>query len=170
MQSDLAYKERQMQDAKVTMEKLQAEVHQRRREFEDLKNVDKTIQDEIAELKQKMIEMEDEMPKFADVDGVREEGEVRKKLKVKERDQLKGQLLHLRKATNGLATQYNETKTAMRANEIENKLLLLEKEIRTRAAENHATSESIEENRRRTNYTLVKRAALAIVAEINAML
>jgi intraflagellar transport protein 74 len=170
MQSDLRYKERQMEDARVTMEKLQAEVQQRRREFDDLKNVDKTIQDEIVHLKQKMVEMEAEMPRFADVDSVREEGEIKKKMQTHERDHLKSQLLHLRRATNALATKYNESRTALRANDIENKLVLLEKEIRTRAAENNTTAESIEENRRRTNYTLVKRAALAIVTEINAML
>jgi intraflagellar transport protein 74 len=170
MQTDLAYKERQMQDAHATMQKLQTEVLQRRREFEDLKNVDQKIEDEIQVSKQKMQEMEAEMPRFADVDSVREEGESRKKAKTQERDQLKTQVENLRKATNALATRYNEAKAAMRNDEIGRKLTLLEKEIRTQAAENHTTAESIEENRRRTNYTLVKRQALNLVAEINAML
>lgn len=170
MQTDLAYKERQMQDAQATMQRLQTEVLQRRREFEDLKNVDQKIEDEIRVSKQKMQEMEAEMPTFADVDSVREEGELRKKTKTQERDQLKTQLDHLRKTTNAAATKYNEAKSAMRSNEISKKLGLLEKEIRTQALENHTTAEGIEENRRRTNYALVKRQALNLVAEINAML
>jgi intraflagellar transport protein 74 len=170
MQTDLAYKERQMQDAHATMQKLQAEVLQRRREFEDLKNVDQKIEDEIRASKQKLQEMEAEMPRFADVDSVREEGEVRKRAKTQERDQLKAQVENLRRTTNALATRFNEAKAAMRSDEIGRKLTLLEKEIRTQAAENHTTAESIEENRRRTNYTLVKRQALNLVAEINALL
>jgi intraflagellar transport protein 74 len=170
MQTDLAYKERQMQDAQATMQKLQAEVMQRRREFEDLRNVDQKIEDEIQQSKEKMQEMEAEMPKFGDVDAVREDGEARKRLKAQERDQLKGQFESLRKVTNALATRFNEAKAAFRADEIGRKLAQLEKEIRTQASENNTTAESIEDNRRRTNYTLVKRQALAIVAEINAML
>jgi intraflagellar transport protein 74 len=170
MQTDLAYKERQMQDAQATMQKLQAEVMQRRREFEDLKNVDQKIEDEIQQSKERMAEMEAEMPKFGDVDAVREEGEARKTLKTQERDQLKAQFENLRKVTNALATRFNEAKAAFRSDEIGRKLTQLEKEIRTQAAENNTTAESIEDNRRRTNYTLVKRQALGIVAEINAML
>lgn len=170
MKTDLAYKERQMQDAQSTMQTLQREVENRRREFDDLKNVDKKIQDEIDDIKRKMQEMEDEMPNFADVDVVRQEGEIRKKNKVAERDQLKSQLHNLKKATNALATKYNELHQQVRSNEINSKLHTLEKEIRQRATENNATLESIEENRRRTNYAIIKRAAMNIVQEINALL
>ena len=138
--------------------------------YDLLKNVDKKIQDEIDDIKRKMQEMEDEMPNFADVDVVRQEGEIRKKNKVAERDQLKSQLHNLKKATNALATKYNELHQQVRSNEINSKLHTLEKEIRQRATENNATLESIEENRRRTNYAIIKRAAMNIVQEINALL
>ena len=170
MQNDLAYKERQMQDAQSTMSQLQVEVENRRREFEDLKNVDQKINNEIEQIKKRMQEMEEEMPNFADIDIVRQEGEIRKKAKVAERDQLKQQLHNLKKATNALATKYNETRAQIRSNEVNSKLHILEKEIRSRASENNATAESIEENRRRTNYAIVKRAAMNIVSEINALL
>jgi intraflagellar transport protein 74 len=170
IQEDLAYKERQVQDATVTMQKLQAEVLQRRREFEDLKNVDQTIGQEIAASKKKMKEMEDEMPKFADVDLVRQEGEARKRFKVQERDQLKNHLAHLRKATNALATKFNETRQILRENEIDGKLTALEREIRTQASNGQTTAENIENGRRQTNYTLVKRHAMTLVSEINALL
>jgi intraflagellar transport protein 74 len=88
MQTDLAYKERQMQDAQATMQKLQAEVLQRKRECQDLKNVDQKIEEEIHVSSQKMQEMEAEMPRFADVDTVREEGEAQEQAKPQERDQL----------------------------------------------------------------------------------
>ena len=111
--------------------------------------------------------MELEMPKFDDVESIREDGEIKKKRLTIERDQLKSQLHQLRKAANAVATKYNETKSQLRASEIGNKLHALEKEIRTRATENFAIIECIEDNRRRTNYSLVKRAALNIVSEIN---
>lgn len=170
MQNDLFYKERQMQDAQSTTQALLGEVEKRRRELDDLQNVDKKINDEIDSLKQKMIEMEDEMPKFSEVDSVREEGEIRKRMKTEERDRLKKQLSNLRKATNVLATKCNEMRAQVRSNEIQAKLHVLEKDIRTKAAENNNTVEYIEENRRRTNYSLVKRAAMNIVQEINNQL
>jgi intraflagellar transport protein 74 len=117
-----------------------------------------------------MKEMEDEMSKFADVNLVRQEGEARKKLKVQERDQLKNHLTHLRKATNALATKFNETKQTLRWNEIDGKLAALEKEIRARASEGRNTTESIEKGRRQADYTIVKRHAMDLVSGINALL
>ena len=117
-----------------------------------------------------MKEMQEEMPKFADVDAIREEGEIKKKQLEKERDQLKSQLHQLRKATNALTMKFNESRAQLRANEIHNKLHALEKDIRARAAENFSTMECIEDNRRRTNYSIVKRACMNIVQEINSLL
>ncbi|KAH0794845.1 intraflagellar transport protein [Histomonas meleagridis] len=170
MQNDLAYKERLIQDTQTTTIALQQEVERRKRELDDLKNVDQRIEQEIQQLKVKMKEMEEEMPNFEDVDSVREEGEIRKKMKTNERDRLKNELHNLRKATNALATQYNEAKAKLRNNEVNSKLHLLEKEIRARAQDNNQTLESIEENRRRTNYAIVKRASMNIVDEINGLL
>ena len=170
LESDLELKKRQMQDAQSTAEKLSAEVEQRRQDFENLQNVDVKIKEEIELIKKQMKDMEDELPNFDDVTSVREDGELKKKRMTVERDQLKQQLHQLRKATNALASKYNETRSGIRANEINNKLHALEKEIRTRAAENFAIVECIEDNRRRTNYSLVKRASMNIVAEINSFL
>ena len=170
MQTDLAYKERQMQDAQSTMQHLQVEVENRRREFEDLQNVDKKILNEIDLIKKKMEEMEEEMPNYEDVQSIRQEGEIRKKEKLKERDNLKAQLHNLKKKQNRTATKYNETRSQLRSNEVQNKLHTIEKEIRSRALENFTTMEGIEENRRRTNYAIVKRAAMNIVSEINSLL
>jgi intraflagellar transport protein 74 len=116
-----------MQNAQVTMQKLQTEVLQRRREF------DQKIEDKITMSKRKMLEMEDEMPKFGNVEAIREEGEARKKAKTKEREQLKNQLLHLRKAIKTLATNFKAVKGNLRSNEIETKLALFEKEIKMQA-------------------------------------
>jgi intraflagellar transport protein 74 len=170
LQVDLMVKERMVVDAQSTAQTLQREVEMRKKEYEELKNIDKHMENSIAEMKQQMKEMNDELPNFADVDTVREEGEARKKARKDERDRLKAELHSLRKATNSLAVKFNETKQGLRGNEIELKLQALEKEIRARAAEMHTTAEGIEENRRRSNYSLVKRASLAVVQEINSML
>jgi len=171
MKSDLQYKERQMADAQSTSIALQGEVERRRRELADLQNVDKKIEAEITTLKTKMENMEAEMPKFEEVSQVRSEGEARKKAKVEEKDLLKEQLHHLKKAVNKLATRYNDNKTKIRENEMITKLHTIEKkEVRARAQENYALQDLIEENRRKTNYGIVKRASMGIVAEINQML
>lgn len=170
MQTDLAYKERQMQDAQSTMAQLQIEVENRRRELEDLKNVDKKINNEIEDIKKKMIEMEDELPKFTDVTSIRQEGEIRKQMKQQVRDNLKKQLHNLRKVTSSYATKYNDMRAKLHENEFQVRLHTLEKEIKMNAGENHNTAESIEENRRRTNYAIIKRQSMNIVAEINSLL
>lgn len=170
LQSDLQIKNRMMQDAQSTAQKLQSEVDQRKSELDNLQNVDKKIYQEIELIQKQMKEMDDELPTFADVDSVREEGEIKKKRKTEERDQLKQHLHQLRKATNALASKYNESRSALRNNEIHNKLHNIEKEIRTRAAENFTIVEFVEENRRRTNYALIKRSVMNIVSDINSSL
>lgn len=170
MQTDLAYKEKQMQDAQSTMTQLQIGVENRRRELEDLKNVDSRITVEIDDIKKKMREMEAELPKFSDVASIREEGETRKAMKTQIRDSLKNQLTNLRNATKNYETKYREENAKLSTDEYLIKINTIEKDIRAKASENHNTSESIEENRRRTNYAIVKRAAMNIVAEINSLL
>lgn len=170
LQQDLSYKEQQTKAAQATATQLQLEVEQRRREFEDLQNVDQKIQQE-EELLQKQIDnMIREMPNFMDVDSIREEGELKKKQKLEMRDSLKMQLKNIKKATNLAATQYNDTRAALRTNETHTKLHQLEKDLQNKALENAAIIEYIEEDRRKTNYAMVKRQALSIVNEINQSL
>ncbi|OHT07354.1 hypothetical protein TRFO_24429 [Tritrichomonas foetus] len=170
LQNDLQIKERLMQDAQSTADKLRSEVENRRQELENLQNVDSKINDEIALIKEQMKQMELEMPKFADVDTIRDEGEIKKKNLEKERDLLKAQLHQLRKATNVLTAKHNEVRSQLRGDKIHAKIHSAEKEIRTRAAENYSILECIEDNKRRTNYSIVKRACLKIVSEINSLL
>ena len=170
LQDDLKIKERLMQDAQSTADKLRSEVDQRRQEYENLQNVDVKINNEIELIKKQMQDMESEMPKFSDVETIREEGEIKKKQLETQRDQLKAQLHQIRKATNALTAKYNEKRAELRTNEIQNKLHSIEKEIRVAATENFSILECIEDNRRRTNYSIVKRACMNIVSEINALL
>jgi intraflagellar transport protein 74 len=170
LEGNVEAKRKQLADAKTTAEKLMLEVELRRTEYENLAHVDVKIAEEIQAIKQQMKQMEDELPGFGDVEGVREEGEIRKQRLIKERDQLKLHLHHLRKATNGVATRYNEARASLRGNDVNNKLHECEKEIRSRAAEAFSITETIEDNRRRTNYSLVKRSALNVVNEVNNLL
>jgi intraflagellar transport protein 74 len=170
LENDLEHKRRQLDDARSTAEKLMLEVEQRRQEYDNLSNVDVKITEEIQVIKQQMKQMEDELPNFSDVEAIREEGEVKKARLTKEREQLRVHLHQLRKATNGLASKYNETRSQLRTNDVNNKLHELEKEIRARAAENFAIIECIEDNRRRSNYSLIKRSSMSVVNEINNLL
>jgi intraflagellar transport protein 74 len=170
LESDLEVKRKLMKDAEVTALKLRSEVEQRRQELENLQNVDVKITEEIEATKRQMREWEAEMPSFADVDAIREEGEAKKKRLTAERDRLQLEQAQLKKATNALATKHNETRTGLRNNQIYTKLQDLEKDVKAKAAENFTIVECIEDNRRRTNYSLVKRQAMAIVTEINTLL
>jgi intraflagellar transport protein 74 len=170
LESDLEVKRKLMKDAEVTAVKLGDEVQMRRQELDNLQNVDVKISEEIEATKRQMREWEAEMPNFADVDAIREEGEARKKRLIAERDRLKVEQAQLKKVASALATKFNENRQGLRNNPIFTKLHDLEKDIRTRATENFAIVEFIEDNRRRTNYSLVKRQAMTIVTEINSLL
>lgn len=167
LQADLEYKAKQMTNAQATAQALQAEVEQRRRELEDLQNVDEKIRQEEQSIEKQIKKMNAELPQFQDVETIRQEGELRKQQKEAERDSLKEQFKNIRKATNALATQYNEAKANLRTNEQQTKLHQLEKDLQSKAQESAEIIEHIEQERRKTNYAMVKRQALAIVNEIN---
>jgi intraflagellar transport protein 74 len=170
LETDLELKRRQMQDAQSTAQKLRAEVEQRRQEFENLQTVDVKIADEIEATRRQMKEWEAELPNYTDVETLREEGETRKRGLAAEKERLKAELGLIKKAANAVATRYNEARAAIRANDVQVKLHELERDIRAKATESFQMVETIEDNRRRTNYSLVKRHALTIVQEINTLL
>jgi len=167
LQQDLQYKQRQMTDAKTTTAKLQNEVEQRRRELEDLQNVDKKIIQEEAKIQKEIESMHSEMPELEKVDQIREEGEIKKRKKTEERDSLQLQKEYIKELARKAAEKYKELKSQLQSNEIHNRLHEAEREIRARAAEQYTIVESIEEERRRTNYAMVKRHSLSIVQQIN---
>lgn len=170
LQNELAYKEKQIILATTTIQNLQIEVENRRKVLQHLNEADIKMQNEIENIKKSIKKMEDELPNFENVDVIKHEGEILIRNKSAERDQLKSQLLHLRKITNVLASKYNDVNRKIKNDEINIKLCSLEKGIREKSTEKNAIKEIIDENKRITNYSIVKRDALKIVQEINNLL
>ena len=110
------------------------------------------------------------MPKYNSIDLICHENEIINKGKRDERDQLLIQLNHLKKATNVLTSNYNKLNHKLKSDELNNKLHELEIGIRNKESENNVIKEAIEENKRITNYEIVKRDTLNIVNEINSFL
>lgn len=170
IQDDIKVKIRSKNDAQSTLVVLQQQVDERRQELENLKDVDKGIDRELIELQKQMDDMRKKMPDFEDVEAVRSEGEAKKQLKEQERDRLKVQLSNVKKATNTITIAYNDGRNSLRSNPLHTKIHDFEKEIANRAKENYAIVEFLEENRRKTNFSLIKREVMSIVESINSKL
>lgn len=170
VKENLADKEKQVKNAQVTIQLLKIEVEKQRSVLEHWNEIDKKIQDEIESNREKIKEMEDEMPKYNNIDLICQENEIINNEKRVERDKLLIQLNHLKKATNVLTSNYNKFNRQLMSDEINNKLHELEIRIRNKVSENNVIKEAIDENKRITNYEIVKRDALNIVNEINSFL
>ena len=167
VKENLADKEKQVKDAQFT---IKIEIDKQRSVLEHWNEIDKKIQDEIESNRKKIKEMEVEMPKYNSIDLICHENEIINKGKRDERDQLLIQINHLKKATNVLTSNYNKLNHKLKSDELNNKLHELEIGIRNKVSENNVIKEAIEENKRITNYEIVKRDTLNIVNEINSFL
>lgn len=167
IQEDMSFKARDKDDAQTTADKLRITVEQRKQELISLKDVDKAIEKELETIEQQMIDMKKKMPEFEDVDTVRQEGEIRKKQKEEERDGLRNQSTNMKRWANLLASQYNESRAALRANPVHTKIHDFEKEIGSKAKDNFQIIEFLEENRRKSNYQNVRREVMEITENLN---
>ena len=170
LKQDLAYKQRIMTEAQSTDAQLKNELEQRRRELESLQDIDKKIILEEEKIDKEIREMLIEMPHFEEVDQVRQEGELKKKKKTLEKENLTIQREFIKKQVEILIEKYNKEKSLLNQNENYNRLHEFEKEIRNKALEMFLISETIEDDRRKTNYAMVKRHCLSIVNQINEKL
>ena len=117
-----------------------------------------------------MEKMTKEMPQFDNVDQVRAEGEIKKKAKTEEKQLLESHLEQIKIAVQAAKKKFDDVQAELRQNEVHQKLQAYEIDLRKKSQENYLISETIEENRRKTNYSLVKRSCLSLVKDINAAL
>jgi len=170
LQQDLVYKERLVNEAQATANQLRMDVEKRKKELEQLQTIDKKIIEEEKLLVQQIDEMTKELPAYEDVEKVRTEGELKKQKLTTQREQLKEQAKQLKRLTNQLATTYNEKKTQFHQNEIYIKFASYERELKAIALEKYNYVETLENERRQSNYSMIKRHVLSIVHEINEKL
>merc|ERR1719181_2174022 len=95
MQSDLDFKQSQMDHSVSTSERLQRELQQRKLEFEKIESLDEKISVELAQLEEKKGSMEKELVIFEDIPTLKTDSE-----RAKEEAQMKHQ--HATKSIGGL--------------------------------------------------------------------
>ena len=170
MRDDLQFKEKQLESAEATKDRLEAERDKCLAELQKINTLDQKIQVELKSLGEKMSNMRDEMEEFTDIPALREAAErTREDLESKRasykqrRDNISGQVQQL-------SAKYEGKKKALAENETAKTLEGLEQKLRHYEQNIFHLREVVAEKEHECNYHTIKDDCTRMLDELNAKL
>jgi len=170
MRDDLTFKEKQLESAEATKERLEMERKKCQSELQKINTLDQKIQVELKSLTEKMESMKTEMDEFSDIPALREAAEnTREELEAKRasykqrRDNISGQVQLL-------SQRFEQKKKALAENETAKTLESLEQKLRHYEQNIFHLRELIAEKEHECNYHTIKEDCTRMLDEINAKL
>eukprot|EP00667_Euglena_gracilis_P007195 EG_transcript_7265 len=168
MSADLEFKKKQMDFSMSTHQRLKNELDLRRKELEKVSNLDTKISGELEAIMEKIHQFEDDIVRFGDLDGLRQEANERKQdlltrkaTALKLRDCLRQcvQLLTI--------NVYEPLRQSMNENEVYAALQAQESKLRLIHQTVFSLSDFIAQKGSETDYAPLKAECLAMCEEIN---
>jgi len=167
MKSELSFKESRVKHSKSTLQKLEAELAQRKEEVEKINGLDKKITVELQTFKKKVSDMKREMKSFKSVEQLTNEAKlaknelsVTKQETAKRREALKNQVQLL-----GFILE--RKKRELNTNEAAKRLENLQGRLRSNTQASFQLSEWIIARKREADWDQLRKASLALTADIN---
>ncbi|XP_037795044.1 intraflagellar transport protein 74 homolog [Penaeus monodon] len=170
MQSDLAFKEGELEKSKYTEQGLKQEHLNLQSNLQKIEALELKIQKEMVELKEKLAKMEKEMVEFSDLDGLRTRAEEKRRNLADEKEQLderKGavtqNLQEIESTVKSLKKQLNENETYTQLTNLEKKWAHFEQS-------NFTLQEFVAQRRAESNFLPLQNQAMKLVQEYNKVL
>ncbi|XP_042865475.1 intraflagellar transport protein 74 homolog isoform X3 [Penaeus japonicus] len=170
MQSDLAFKEGELEKSKYTEQGLKQEHLNLQSNLQKIEALELKIQKEMVELKEKLVKMEKEMVEFSDLDGLRTRAEEKRRNLAEEKEQLderKGavtqNLQEIESTVKSLKKQLNENETYTQLTNLEKKWAHLEQS-------NFTLQEFVAQRRAESNFLPLQNQAMKLVQDYNKLL
>jgi len=167
MREDLSFKQRQLDSADSTKNRLQQELAKRNAELEKIANLDEKIERELVSLKGKMETMEEEIPNFenvrqlrSDADHSRDTLDGLKRNYIKRRDAMKMQVLQVQK-------EYERKSAALADNDDASQMSNLESKMRHYEQNIFGLREFIAAKEHETHYHGVKDECNVLMDKLN---
>lgn len=168
--AELEDKQRHLEVAQVTQQRLIKELEERRDELVKVEFLDEKITSELDQTEKRMREQQQDIKRYEDLDALRQSIEARKKSLIgrkaallKSRDTSK-QHIHL------LSNEYETKKKSLNDNEVHASLLQLEIPLRNKWQTAFALEEYVRLKEKETQYTHLKADVLRMAEECNTIL
>jgi intraflagellar transport protein 74 len=169
MQSDLAFKQKEMENSQQTAEKMEQELRKVKEEAEKLAGIDSKIETELSQLNTRKREMAGELDKYSDEMRLRQECEAKQKSLVNQKARLFRQRDTLRSQVQLTNTTFTKQKTELSEDETHNSLQKLTQKLASHEQTIFSLREFVESRTVESNYNPVKEAALQMTGELNQM-
>jgi intraflagellar transport protein 74 len=169
MQSDLAFKQKEMEQSQQTAEKMEQELRKVKEEAEKLAGIDSKIETEMSQLDTRKREMVSELDKYSDEMRLRQECEAKKKSLINQKSRLFRQRDTLRSQVQLTNTTFTRQKTELSEDETHNCLQKLTQKLASHEQTIFSLREFVESRTVESNYNAVKEAALHMTGELNQM-
>lgn len=169
MRNDLSFKEQKLENSKQTLLLLQKDREKRKEELDKINNLDKKINNEMTNLREKIQQMLEEQDSFkspeelqADIDRQKEALRLEKTRAKKEREVFRMQM-------QAITATYEATKKELAECANTAQIESLEQKLRTQASSVFQLAEFIAARKADSDWESLRDECMALVAEINTM-
>lgn len=170
LQSEVAYKQRNLENSQSTAERLAQEKEMRDQELEKINNLDTKITKELASLQERRTQMEENLVTFANIPKLREEAERTRSLLVSRKAAFDQRRKGLKQQVQLLSADYDTVKQQLTTNETAMSLEAMEQKLRHHQQNIFHLRDFIESKEAETDYSAVYEDVSKQVAEVNGLL
>ncbi|KAF4672547.1 WD repeat-containing protein 36 [Perkinsus chesapeaki] len=168
MQSDLSFKDRQVEASEATGQRLEVELQQRRQELDKISDLEHKVEEEIAQAEESMQTYQDEIDnRFSCIDELREARLRDMEILAERRQKLERSLPALRDTVASLQLKMDAKKQTLHDNSNHAALVHLENKLKHLEQTNYQLESSIQVKLMESDYQDENTEALEIVNKIN---
>jgi len=170
LQSEVAYKQRNLENSQSTAERLAQEEEMRKAELEKINNLDTKITKELANLQERRVTMEEELVTFNNISGLRTDAEQTRAMLVRRKAEFDIRRKGLKTQVQHVSLEYDKVKQKLAADETAMTLEALEQKLRHHQQNIFHLRDFIESKEAETDFSSVYEEVSKQVADVNGML
>jgi intraflagellar transport protein 74 len=170
LQSEVAYKQRNLENSQSTAERLAQEEEMRKAELEKINNLDTKITKELANLQERRKTMQEELVTFNNIAGLRTEAEQTRAMLVRRKGEFDVRRKGLKSQVQQVSIEYDKIKQKLASDETAMTLEALEQKLRHHQQNIFHLRDFIESKEAETDFSQVYEEVSKQVADVNGML
>lgn len=170
MGSEIGEKEKQLEAARVTYQRLQKQLDEKKEELDKVQDLDSRIQHDIQTMQQRIAEQQREMVRFADLEGLRREIETRKRTLTTSKGQLTKQRDGSKQHLHLLSQKFETLKSKLNESDVHQALSAQEQKLRLVWQSVFSLDDFVRMKEKESNYTTLKADCLRMTDEVNGLL
>ncbi|KAI9203192.1 uncharacterized protein BJ171DRAFT_569171 [Polychytrium aggregatum] len=170
LESDLKFKEKEMQKSESTVEALQLERERRLHELDKVEQLEAKVTAELKHLTSRMEDLKKQLGTVSNIQAIKEEFEQLKVKHSRDREILKYQRDSLRQHIQYLSTLHDAKKAQLQENETYTQLGTLEQKLRHHESNNFHLKEYISVKTAESDYRPVASEVVGLLDELNGQL